>query len=213
MDKVARIGEMLPKNTESVPISERITYERCSQAVSETHVPFSTLQPHKSEPCWGCCNYANGALDDTPRCIANFFQFAYATYASTDTMEFYDNLHNYFIGEICESIKADNRRYGEGSVECRPVPAWSRESMREHFEHHIINPSIQNCKDTKRLKVLIDWAMDRIIVQKDDGSQDIDSKQLKNLATLFKLHDERQKQNVGSFNFYSADATTDKRVL
>ena len=160
MDGFASMDSMLPpqKGTDG-PLSERITYERSSNVPgggTTTRLPFEELLPKKSGMCWGCCNYANASLDDTPRSIRNFFRFAYGTYASSDTTEYYENLFTYFRDEVCGAIEEENERYEEDSVHRAPVPEWSKTGMREHFEHHLVNPSIQNCKDIKRLKVLLD---------------------------------------------------------
>jgi len=193
----------LNKKGSQKQVSERIVYERSAPS-SSTNLCFKeVMKEHKTTTtCWGCQNYANASMPDTPISVKNFFSFAYGTFSSTDEDEYYLNLQAYFCREIQGAIILENKNYKEDSPHRQDIPEWESQSMREHFEHHCLNPSIQNCIDIKRIKVLIDIAYDSVVAETEDGTKTVDPKQVKNLEMLYKLLDTRFSSNISTQNFY-----------
>jgi hypothetical protein len=159
-------------------------------------LPFDAFRRKRrrgaDRPCWGC-----SVATDDPK-IASLSTFYHQCYAETEPDLLYAQLSDHFQKEIVAPVVELNATTDDKL----PVPSWSREEMRDHFEHHAINPSVQCGKQIRRLKHLQDFLYDHVIVERPDGRQEICSERLGLIATVTHLLDGRLNAAVKDQNFF-----------
>ena len=100
--------------------------------------------------------------------------------------QIYDYFQEYIVKEV-EEMRAEMEKEGdiEGLAET-PVPEWSLEGVKEHFEFHTNYPSDELIFQVRLRKALRRKMVDSLIEKKEDGTVKINHKTIDTLQKLEK---------------------------
>lgn len=176
------------------PALERITYERKERDGGEP-VEYDEVRRKRrraEEPCFAC--YVSS--DD--RRIRHLDEFYYKNLAVTEPDALYDQLAELFESEVRQPIIECNKR----SSHPDPVPSWSKASMKDHYEDHVLNPTVDSVRNIRRLKVLLDLLFDQVVTRRAGGAARVCGERLRHLECVLRMLDGRYNAKLNEQMFY-----------
>lgn len=182
------------------PALERIVYER-KPADEASVVSFDEVRRKRRRSSKAC--FACGVSSEDHR-MQHLDKFFYANLGITDLDALYDQLHELFEHEVRAPLLAYNDSVPAEQRE--PVPTWSKASMRDHYEHHVLNPTVDCALAIRRLRVLIDELFDQVVTEGPNGKRRVSGERLRMLECAMRMLDSRYNANLRDQAFYKASA-------